>query len=173
MALKPQETLKEARDQLDLVMGFFARVDGKASVLLAINTGMLAVLASNSPPVRNMSLTSGLAAAFAILLIGGSLWFLYRVAFPVLSGGQQSLIFFREIANRTEARFVDDFIAQDDTARLKDLLGQVWRNSAVLKSKFDSVRAAFILMAIAIIPWVTALSIFSSQNSAIRATLLR
>ena len=156
-----------------MVLGFFARVDTKASAVLAINTGMLAVLASNASPVINMSLLSGVLAGITAAMVGGSLWFLYRVAFPVLHVGHKSLIYFREIAKRTEAVFIEEFLRQDDAARTKDLLGQVWRNSEILKLKFDSLRWAFILMALAIIPWVTAVSLFSSQNPGVRTLIMR
>ncbi len=103
----PQDERKEARDQLTLVLSFFARVDAKASAILAINTGMLAVLASNAPPVVTMSVFSDILAGITVAMIAGSLWFLYRVAFPALDGGHQSLIYFREIARRTESGFID------------------------------------------------------------------
>ena len=74
----PQETLAEAREQLNLVLSFFSRVDAKASVVLAVDTGMLAVLASNAPPLRQMSILSGVAAITSVLVIAGSLWFLYQ-----------------------------------------------------------------------------------------------
>jgi hypothetical protein len=45
-ALSLQDQRKEARDQLNLVLSFFSRVDAKASALLAIDTGMLALLTS-------------------------------------------------------------------------------------------------------------------------------
>lgn len=160
-------------EQLNLVLGFFSRVDAKASVVLAIDTGMLAVLASNAPPLHQMSILSGIVATITVLIIGGSLWFLYRIAFPSLSGGQQSLIYFREIASRTEARLIDEFTEQDEQARLKDVLGQVWRNSEILKMKFDALRVAFILMAIAIVPWVAAAALFSAQNAGARSLLVR
>jgi hypothetical protein len=172
-ASKAKEDIKEARDQLNLVLGFFARVDTKASVVLAINTGMLAVLASNAPPVITMSVFSCVLAGITATMIGGSLWFLYRVAFPVLPGGHESLIYFREIAKRTEAVFIEQFLGQDDAARIKHLLGQVWRNSEILKLKFDSLRWAFISMALAIIPWVTAVSLFSSQHPGVRTLITR
>jgi hypothetical protein len=173
MTLDNQDTIKEARDQLNLVLSFFARVDAKASVVLAVNTGMLAVLASNAPASCNMSVNAAIAAALAAILITGSLWFLYKVAFPTLAGGHQSLVFFREIAKRTEARFIEEYIAQDKPSRLKDLLGQVWRNSEILKMKFNALRLAFILMAIAIVPWVIAVALFSSQRVAAGSLILR
>ena len=163
----------EARDQLNLILSFFPRVDTKASVVLAVNTGMLAVLASNAPPIRIFTILPATVAAVAVVMIAASLWFLYRVAFPELRGGQQSLIFFREIANRTEAKFIDEFLSQDSPARLRDLLGQVWRNSEILKMKFDSLRVAFILMALAIIPWVVSVAIFASLHNLSGSPILR
>jgi hypothetical protein len=91
-ARSSQDERREARDQLTLILGFFSRVDAKASAILAINTGMLAVLASNAPPVITMSVFACVLAGITATMIGGSLWFLYRVAFPVLHGGHQSLI---------------------------------------------------------------------------------
>ena len=151
-ARSPQDDRKEARDQLTLILGFFQRVDAKASVLLVINTAMLAVLASNAPPLSTMSVFSYLLAGSTAALITASLWFLYSVAFPALDGGQASLIYFREIARRTESGFIDAFSAQEDGPRVKDLLGQVWRNSCIPTAKFDALKRAFILMALAIIP---------------------
>jgi hypothetical protein len=169
----PQDEHKEARDQLALVLSFFPRVDAKASAILAINTGMLAVLASNAPPLLTLSVFSYILVGITVAMIAGSLWFLYRVAFPVLHGGHQSLIYFREIARRTESNFIDEFAGQAEGARIKDLLGQVWRNSCILTSKFDSLRWAFTLMALAIIPWVTAVSLFSSQHPGVRTLITR
>jgi hypothetical protein len=168
-----QDERKEARDQLTLVLSFFPRVDAKASAILAINTAMLAVLASNGPPLATMSVASYILAGVTGAMIAASFWFLYRVAFPVLHGGHQSLIYFREIAKRTESAFISEFLEQDGSARLKDLLGQVWRNSEILNLKFHSLRWAFILMALAIIPWATAVSLFSSQHPGVHTFFTR
>jgi hypothetical protein len=169
----PQDERKEAREQLTLILSFFPRVDAKASAILAINTGMLAVLASNAPPLLSMSVFSYVLAGITAAMIAASLWFLYRVAFPALDGGHQSLIYFREIARRTESSFIDEFVGQEEGARTKDLLGQVWRNSCILTSKFDSLKWGFILMALAIIPWVAAVSLFSSQHPGVRTLITR
>jgi Family of unknown function (DUF5706) len=172
-ARSPQDERKEARDQLTLILGFFPRVDAKASALLAINTATLAVLASHAPPLSTMSVFSYVLAGGTAALIAASLWFLYRVAFPALDGGHASLIYFREIARRTESSFIDAFSAQEDVPRVKDLLGQVWRNSCILTAKFDALKRAFILMALAIIPWAAAVALFSSQHPGVRTLLTR
>ena len=120
--LSLQDQHKEARDQLSLVLSFFSRVDAKASALLAIDTGMLALLTSKAPPLTTMLVLSYALAGVTAAMLGGSLWFLYRVAFPSLDGGHQSLIYFREIARRTETNFIDDFRAEEEESRVKDLL---------------------------------------------------
>src|SRR5437660_9840787 len=131
-----------AAAQLDRVLAFFPRADAKGSVLLAVDTGMLAVLASNSPPSSSFDWII-LITLLPVLLLGMSLWHLYMGAFPSLKGGHDSLIYFREISNRTEYRFIEEFIAQLDEARLKDVLSQVWRNSEILREKFDHISSAF------------------------------
>ena len=47
-----RDLLGSARDQLDRVLGFFPRVDAKASVILAVDTGMLAFLVAHVPSPR-------------------------------------------------------------------------------------------------------------------------
>src|SRR5437870_13905227 len=44
-----RDLLGSARNQLDRVLGFFPRVDAKASVVLAVDTGMLAFLVAHVP----------------------------------------------------------------------------------------------------------------------------
>jgi hypothetical protein len=171
-----QDERKEARDQLTLVLSFFSRVDAKASALLAIDTGMLAILTSNALPLTAasaMSVASYILAGITAAMLAGSLWFLYCVAFPSLDGGHQSLIYFREIARRTETNFIDAFTAQDEGLRVKDLLGQVWRNSCILTAKFDSLKRAFILMAIAIVPWGAAVALFSAQHPSVHTLITK
>jgi hypothetical protein len=106
------------------------------------------------------------AAAIALLLIGASVWFLYRGAFPQLKGGTASLVYFREIARRTEHQFIEGFKDQTEEQRINDLLGQVWRNSEILTKKFDAMKVSFILVAIAIVPWACSLILFAGFNAA-------
>ena len=56
-----EQRIDLAKDQLDRVLGFFGRVDSKASVVLAIDTGMLAYLvahADTKPSSANWPLCS-------------------------------------------------------------------------------------------------------------------
>ena len=137
---------------------------------------MLAILTSNTLPLSLMSaisVVSYVLAGLTVAMLGASLWFLYRVAFPSMDGGHQSLIYFREIARRTETNFIDAFTAQDEGLRVKDLLGQVWRNSCILTAKFNSLKWAFILMALAILPWAATVALYSSPHPSIHALVTK
>jgi hypothetical protein len=150
---------------LNLVLGFFSRVDAKASVVLAVDTGMAGYLASHFPSPFAIPIWQLLVPILSFLLIVGSFWHLYKGAFPNLAGGNQSLVYFREIAKRTEAKFIDEFAAQSETDYAKDMLGQAWRNSEILTEKFDRLKWAFLFMAIAAIPWAFSLVLFAVKRS--------
>jgi|SRR5271165_5402496 len=157
--------LSASKDQLNLVLSFFPRVESKASVLFAINTGMLAFLASHSPPIKQFSLLMEISASLTLVLLGCSIVVLYRGAFPHLKGGQSSLIYFRQIASLTEHKFIEEFTGQTEEQYANDLLAQAWRNSEILTAKFDCIKSSFVLTALALIPWVVTLASFASYSS--------
>ena len=156
---------KNGTDQLNLVLSFFPRVDSKLSVVFAINTGILAVLAADAPALRAFTVSMTVATSVTIVLLALSIVFWYRGAFPHLKGGQASLVYFREIAGRTEHGFIEAFRSQTEEQRLNDVLAQVWRNSEILKKKFDALKVAFVLTAVALVPWIVSLVLFAGRNS--------
>ena len=158
-----EQRIELAEDQLTRVLGFFGRVDSKASVVLAIDTGMLAYLVAHATPVEELTAGAAAAGVLAVVCLAVSLCYLYRGGTPDLHGGQRSLVYFREIAARTEINFVDEYLDVADEAYLKDLLGQVWRNSCILSNKFNHVEAALRWVAIALAPWLIALALFPSN----------
>ena len=91
--------------------------------------------------------------------------YLYKQPFPNLEGGTASLVYFREIAKRTEAKFIEEFAKESTAGYVNDLLGQAWRNSVILKDKFDYLRLALIFLAVAIPTWVISLIIFALAAS--------
>lgn len=159
-----------AGSQLDRVLGFFQRVDAKSAVVLAVDTGMLAFLASKLPPLETLRWWEIVIPGLAVALLGLSLWQVYKETFPTLSGGNRSLIYFREIAARTEAKFIEEFREQSEQNYVNDLLGQIWRNSEILREKFDHLKTACIFLALAIPPWIVALALFTLRTAASKAT---
>jgi hypothetical protein len=162
--MKTEDLLNASKDELNLILSFFSRVDTRASVILAIDTAMLALLASNTPTFHAMSWSS-LIAILPVVLIGISLYHLYKAAFPRLEGGRSSLIYFREIAQRTEYKFISEFISQSEEEYMKDVLGQVWRNAEILKQKFDHLKHAYLFLGIAILPWLATLAAFAVNHT--------
>jgi hypothetical protein len=146
-----------ALEQLNLVLGFFPRVDSMIVVVLGIDLAMLGVLASHLPKYGSLS-PWVVVALIPVLLITVSLVRLYGAAFPRLDGGAQSLVYFREVAARTEVNFVHQFLHQKTGDYTRDVLGQVWRNSQILSLKYDSLKSAFVWLAWAVLPWVTAIA---------------
>lgn len=147
-----------ATDQLNRVMGFFPRVEAKASLILAINIGMLGAMAVNFP-VRDILSPRGCCGIIAALLLILSLWQLYVVFFPHLKPGEKpSLVFFGDIADMGWSGYRKAVTTLTDDALLEDLTCQIWRNSEILKIKFDKTRAAFILTLVALPFWLLLLS---------------
>jgi hypothetical protein len=159
-----KQLLEFAKNQLDRILFIFPRADAKASVVLGVDVGMLAILAVNAPPVKFFSwyLLWSLVPVGLLLI---SLWHLYQGAFPRVEGGHQSLIFFRAIAERTEQKFIDEFLSQKDEELIKDILAQIWRNSEILKMKYDHLKMAFYMLAFSILPWLAMLAVFTITNT--------
>src|SRR5262245_17647657 len=122
------ELIEIARDNLARVLGFYGRVDTMLSVILALNLALLAVLTANTPAVRQLDWYS-LSALLFLLLAVITFYHLYKCAFPRLDGGVVSLIYFREIANKTEIEYCEQFKNQKQDDYLDDLIEQTWRNS--------------------------------------------
>ncbi|MFN7323785.1 MAG: Pycsar system effector family protein [Sphingomonadales bacterium] len=101
----------------------------------------------------------------AIILIAFSLGHLYLASFPDTKGGQDSLFYFKSVGSSTEQNYVDSFIAKSDHDIEKDLLGQIWRNSQILKDKFLHIEKAYRLSLWSILPWTVFLVASSIVNS--------
>jgi hypothetical protein len=153
--------LKDARDQLTLVLSFFPRVDGKLSTLLAIDTGMLAALSASVPSFSKVSSWMAISPIIAAALIVTSYIYLYKGAFPNVKGGQGSVIYIAEIAKRTETRFIEEYCKHTPESLRRDVLGQVWRNSEILTAKYHCLKVSFVCTALSAIPWALSLAIFA------------
>jgi Family of unknown function (DUF5706) len=157
--------LRDARDQLTMVLSFFPRVDAKLSTVLAIDTPMLASMSAGIPSLHQLSVLLMLPFAIAAGLLVGSYYCLYRGGFPNLKGGHSSNVYFKDIAARNESKFAEDYQKQSSEALRLDLLSQIWRNSEILTEKFRYLRFAFICMALAAIPWVLSLALFAMKRA--------
>jgi hypothetical protein len=168
--MEKERLIPTSQHTLNLVLSFFPRVDSKASVVLAVDTGMLGYLATHLPILSPLRWWEFIIPAPAFLLLALSLWHLYKGAFPNLSGGHSSLIYFSEIAKRTEVKFIDQFVEQQESGYVEDVLGQAWRNSEILKEKFHHIKRAFLFMAWSVLPWTVALATFALKTSSVQVS---
>jgi hypothetical protein len=156
----PEDQLAASRDQLNLVLNFFARVDTKLSVVLGIDLGMAGLLASKTPTDADVWAGTWVIVGVFVTLVAISLFHLYRGSFPNVDGGHGSLTFFREIARRSETDYRNAFRNLSTNDLADDLMRQTWRNSVILKDKFKHLRWSYIFMALAIVPWLFAVGLF-------------
>jgi hypothetical protein len=161
--MEEKQLFDASKFHLQLVLGFFPRVESKASVVLALNTGLLGSLAANLPPRTQFHPKMSIACV-VVALVAASYWHLFRSAFPNLKRTTPSLIFFGDVSRLKEGEFMEQFAAQDESAIARDLMSQTWRNSVILSDKFEHLKKAFILMLLSVIPWVLSLMMFTMAN---------
>lgn len=139
--------------QLDRTLGFFGRVDSKASFVFASNIGVLAITFYNLDYRDLSSWYVAVPLVITIALIGFSLFDLYSASYPRLGGGEDSHFYFKSVAGRTEAAYISSFCALKEKGIEEELLGQIWRNSQILRDKFTHVEKAFRFTLISALPW--------------------
>lgn len=155
--LPPPDHRAFATAQLDRLMGFFPRVDGKASAILAIDVAMLGVLGACFP-ISDMGSLPGIFGIIAAVLILVSLWKIYGVFFPHLKAGPKpSLLFFGDIAARDWATYHGAVTTLTEEDLLEDLTCQIWRNAEILKVKFTRMEEAFMTSLASLPFWVAPL----------------
>jgi len=149
-----RERLLAAWNQLNLVLGFFSRIDAKLSVVLGIDLGMLALAGSRMPTLDTMTCWMLLTTTMFAPAIAVSFYHIWKGAFPDLSGGTGSVVYFKSIARMSESAFRQAYNVKGHSELADDILSQVWRNSTILDSKFSSLRRAFVATIFAVIPWI-------------------
>lgn len=159
-----ERLIEVSRDNLSRILGFFPRVDTLSSVVLAIDISMLAILAANTPSLQSISRLQLFIAIIFVVTVAVSLYHLYKSSFPRLECEEKSLIYFREIAELEQLEFAKEFLGQTEKNYLHDLIKQIWRNSEILKLKFDHIKKAFIFLVLALVPWVAFLLMVALDN---------
>ena len=157
------DRVSAAWQQLHLVLGFFPRVDTKLSVVLGINLGLLAMLATRTPRVEATTpLIAVLGVAFFAPLTT-SFWHVWWGYFPDLRGGTGSLIYFRAISKMSESEFRKACAGRSIDDLEGDILDQCWRNSKILDAKFASLRYAYLAALITLGPWMALIAVLPAQ----------
>lgn len=152
-AAATRHRLEVAERQLGLVQSFFPRIDAKVSALFAIAAAQIAVAALNAVPGDLKLWYVALPLGFFVLAIFGTIFNLYRCAYPHLHGGNASLTYFSEIAKLRDVQFTQQYCGISDEDLLKDICGQIWRNSEIVTRKYGYLRLATVFNMWSLLPW--------------------
>lgn len=150
--------LENAERQLALVQSFFPRIDSKVSALFAISSGQIAVAALNLTLDDLKLWYVAIPAALFVVAVCAVVWNLYRCTYPHLDGGAQSLVYFAEIAKRTESDYIKRYREVTDKDLTEDLIGQIWRNSEIVAEKYKYLKIATVTAMLSLLPWALLLT---------------
>ena len=153
--------------QLDRVLSFFPRVETRINGLFGVNTLIMVIAALNlsSGDLRLWYVTVPGALLVVGLLV--SYYHLFKANFPDVNGGENSLVFFKRIQERTEANYIAEFLECSEAKFRTDLLGQVWRNACILCVKYTRVKQAIIATTLSIVPFVVFLIVTATIHGRI------
>lgn len=161
--------LQLALAQLDRLLGFFPRVEGKATFILAMNValaGSIAVNLESFALLKEFRIVVPLSAN--LVLSGWACILSISALFPHLKPApHKSSLYFRDIA----AVSCGEYVATSGTAsadeRIADALSQVWRNAEILTIKFNRTEAAFRLTLLSLPFWVWTLGFLAAGTGKI------
>ncbi|WP_092184325.1 Pycsar system effector family protein [Devosia sp. YR412] len=156
--------LEECERHLDRVQSFVPRVDTRVSALFAISSAQAAVAALNLQVFDLTIWWIGLPAALYFFTLAWTLWHLYWCTHPTLKGGAGSLVYFGEIAKRTETNFIADFGGASAEDIKRDVLAQTWRNAQIVSEKYGHLKFASAGIAAGLFPWLAILLAATAQR---------
>ena len=128
--------LEAVERQLDRVQAFMPRIDARVSAMFAIVSAQIAIAAINLQIDDFRVWWVAVPSVMFFTLAGFCVFCLYRCIHPNLVGGSNSLVFFGTIAKMREAEYIDKMRAVSEEEYIKDVLGQVWRNSEIVAEKY-------------------------------------
>lgn len=148
-------------DLLDRILSknlaWISAADTKGTLLFAVDSAMLAVLAALVPPINVWTTGAVVAAAIAILFQMASIAFIVVAMFPRLNGPRGSLIYFGGIASHDEADYVRKIMDNPIEEVITDFARQCHRNAEIAKTKYDMVRRGVISGFLALPFWLAAI----------------
>ena len=150
---------------LDRQLAWIRASDAKISMLLPINTALLAVLAAQLGQIHATPVHWLLAAAASLPCLV-SFAASVRAAMPLLRPQRDSLFYFLDVAEHTPQQFRDRFRALDEEAALDDLAAQVHLSATAARAKMRHARNAYRALFTALPFWIAALYFINGSGPA-------
>ena len=151
-----------AKQNLEFMLNWIGRFDNKASVILGLNLGMLSLLATMAPTFDKWNNWMWGSSLLTLLALGSSFICIYFSNYPRTSSPELSLYYFGTIAECEIEDYCINFTSRNEADHITDLLKQTHRNAEILKTKFEFLKGAYVLLFIGVIPWLVSLFLFNN-----------
>lgn len=152
----PEDKLNLLDKILTKNLAWISSADTKGTLLFAVNSAMLAVMAALVPTVNAWNIGAAIAASVALIALGASVAFIVAATFPRLGGPRNSLIYFGGIASHDEEQYMRKILDGVTEDLLADFARQCHRNAEIAKAKYDMVRRAVTCTFLALPAWLVA-----------------
>lgn len=153
------DRLELATSVLDRNLAWIAAAEGKAGFAVAINTAMLAGLATAYANASAVDCLAYAMAACTALFVLFSVVCAGLVVRPRTSGPRSSLIFFGKIASMDRASYREQLATVTDVELLADLADQIHRNAEIATEKHQWSRMAINASFVAGLAWVASVAL--------------
>jgi len=125
-------------------LSWIAAADTKGTLLFAIDSAMLAVIASTVPSVKQWTIAAAATSSIALLGLLASITFLALATFPNLKGPRGSSVFFGGIAATEENHYVKKITQGVTNELLEDFARQCHRNAEIANIKYGHIKKSAI-----------------------------
>jgi hypothetical protein len=142
---------------LDLQIIWINAADTKASPMLTLDTGMLAVLVALVPVPSRWTIPTAIFTVLATLPLLTSLLCLALAAIPRTKGPKQSIIFFGGIASFDESQYASVLSGLTVDGYIEDLVRQSHKTGEIAALKYSWITWAAKSHFLSILPWLAAI----------------
>jgi len=157
--MNAEKKIEFLEKNLTRIHSLIGAADSKSSIIFAIDTAMLGVLAAVLTGPANWSNWDVALVAITLILLIASVVILSIGHFPRTEGPEDSNIYFGSVANFSKSDYEKRINSLDSENVKRDLVQQCYRNSEIAKTKFECVKKSMVLLYISLIPWL--LTIYS------------
>ena len=153
-ALLIEQQIDISEKNLGRLLDWNGRFDNKSSVLIAIDFGIMGVLALVSH--SRYSLYEEISIGLSLGFLAVSILSIIYGEYPRIKPPSNSLIYSNTIARRNLETFKSDFKKLSKEGYLVDLLDQCYVNARIIDRKAHSFRFGLLWTVAAIVPWTVA-----------------
>jgi Family of unknown function (DUF5706) len=140
-------------------MAWIAAADTKTAAIVAIDSAMIAALATAFASTKTPATWAVLLSIIALISIVIGIICCAAALLPRTEGPKNSLLFFGTISKVEPAEYLEALAAASEKSFLEDLAAQIHRNAEIACLKHIWVRRALGWSFFSAIPWVFAIAL--------------